>query len=379
MSKRLPSELILEIAKYLIWDTSSHPSTLFVPLKLKFSAEFAMISKGHREVYLREWFRSLTLKSVEDWNYAKEHGIANYARILFLTESALLSHKTVKGHFDLSDSQHIHTLFLDCHNDVGCSKSCGQTQWSYKRIMPRLPRGLKSLAILNGHGPDLQVIRHAITQCPDLEHLRLGRCTKYNRPDDCNFWQNFPKDHDSYFSNKGIDGYSKALGSELAKLIRLKSVFVNVYLTDTKYLNPDQPDPPAPAPTIPETSVIPMLALDNKQTHLHSDQPSFTLPPAPVSETPERNIPLTSSESQDRKDTYDSENSAATVIFECHTGLESVAFISYWSEDHLGWTIYQPKVKDQNCSYQSPHQLPDPGGNQPRVLVAIQAKGGGKV
>ena len=167
----------------------------------------------------------------------------------------------------------------------------------------------------------------------------------------------------------------------MAKLTRLKSIFVNVYLTDTKYLNADQSDPPAstsaPAAVVPLTSMAPMPALDDKQARLHGEQPSIT--PASVSVPLESNIPAASSEPQDRKDTFDSETSAATVIFKCHKGLENVAFISYWSEGHLDWTIYQPKSKDQNCAYQSPHQLPEPGGNEPLVLVAIQAKGGGKV
>lgn len=78
MSKRLPSELTREIAKYLIWGSPAHSSTLFEPIKLDFAAEFAMSSKGNREVYLREWFRSLKLTSAEDWVYAKKHGIASY-------------------------------------------------------------------------------------------------------------------------------------------------------------------------------------------------------------------------------------------------------------------------------------------------------------
>lgn len=372
MTKHLPSELTHEIVMYMVWNTPSHSSTLFEPVKRNFSHNFAMSSKGHREIYIREWFRSLTLTNVEDWIHAKKRGIANYVKILVLTEGALLSHKSVKDNFDLSNWQSIHTLFLDCHNDVGCSKTCGQNQWSYKRIMPRLPRSLKSLAILNGHGPDLQVIRQAITQCPDLEHLRLGRCTKYNRPDNCDFWKNFPKDHDSYFSNKGIDGYANALGSELAKLIHLKSIFVNVYLTDTKYLNAGQAELPTPTPIIPVTPAPPP---DEKQARLYDDQPIVSPVPEPVQ--PE-SIPSISSQAQDRKDTTDSEISAANVIFDCHGDLENVAFISYWSEGHLGWTHYQPKVKRPKGPYQSHHQTPEPGGSASRVLVATEAKGGGK-
>lgn len=163
----------------------------------------------------------------------------------------------------------------------------------------------------------------------------------------------------------------------MAKLTQLKSVFVNVYLTDTKYLNVGQNEPSTPATITLATPENPVPAPDNKQVHLYSNQPSVISVPAPA--LPEINVPATSSESQDRKDTSDSETSAATEIFKCHKGLESVAFISYWSEGHLGWTIYQPKLENHNTSYHSPHQLPEPGGNEPLVLVATQTKGGGKV
>lgn len=130
-------------------------------------------------------------------------------RVLIINESALPSYPLVKAHLDLTKYEGIHTLTLDCHNDVGQSNSLGiKGQWSYKKIVPCLPKNLKSLTILNAHGPDLQIIQRAIKQCKDLESLTLGRCTKFNRPNGCEFWDNFPNDHDSYFSGKGIKGYA---------------------------------------------------------------------------------------------------------------------------------------------------------------------------
>ncbi|KAG9100850.1 hypothetical protein FRC06_003625, partial [Ceratobasidium sp. 370] len=212
--------------------------------------------------------------------------------------------------------QRVHTITLDCHNDVGCTSSsnCKGGQWSYKKIMPRLPRCLKSLIVLNAHGPDLQVIQQAVDQCPDLEHLCLGRCTKFNRPNNCPFWKKFPDDHDSYFSIKGVEGYAKALGTELKRLKRLKSIYVNVYLTDTKYLSPEEnstrPVSESAAPITqdraPET---PSPGRASARSHAPNNQAADT-PSQPAS-----------SESKDRDDTNMAEKSAVRILFECHSAL----------------------------------------------------------
>lgn len=292
-----------------------------------------------------EWSRLLTLSEAKDWKIAMAYRLADHARIVTLKESALLNHASVKAQLDLSGFERIHTLTLDCHNDVGCSNSSGHKgQWSYKRIMPCLPKRLKSLIILNAHGPDLQVIQRAIQQCGDLESLSLGRCTKFNRPNGCDFWKQFPNDHDSYFSGKGIEGYAKALGSELRGLAKLKYIFVNVYLTDTRYLN-EPGDPSTVSPTTPSPTT------NNGSDEAHSEAPSC--PEA------EQSQPI-SAEMQDKKDTKEAENTAANLLFECHASLKAVGFISFWSPDHLGWSV-QPRT-DKDQARISSHRAPDPGG-----------------
>ncbi|KAF8600033.1 hypothetical protein BDV93DRAFT_289777 [Ceratobasidium sp. AG-I] len=343
MAPVLPLEVIQQIAHYVCWGPESHSSTLFQPVKLGFSSQLALSSKAYRKIYLGRWFRSLILRSEGDWNYAQEIGIVGYVKILSIAAGALLLDTSIVDRFNLSSFPSIQTLFLDCHNDVECSKSSEQMQWSYKKIIPRLPPSLKSLVILNAHGPETQVVRQARAQCPGLEHLRLGRCTMFNQPGHCDFWQAFPHDHDAYFSSEGVEEYAKALGKELASLRRLKTLRLGIYLTNSKYLNTGQPGSPNPSPMDPMMHTTPTAPPSGKQAHVLVNQPNAAF--VPVSMPPDIPIPLTSSRFQDRKDTFDLETSAAAILFDCHKGLESVGFNSYWSDDHLGWNIHQPKAK----------------------------------
>ncbi|KDN47425.1 hypothetical protein RSAG8_03565, partial [Rhizoctonia solani AG-8 WAC10335] len=282
MPKILPPDVTFIIVQFVIWELKQYDGTSgFELAKGKFQKGIANASRAYREMYMLEWIRHLTLHEVEDWKFAIKHNFAIHVRALILKEKALPSHAAVKAHLDFSRFELIRALTLDCHNDVGSSASLGiKGQWSYKKIIPNLPKKLKSLAILSAHGPDLQVIQKAIKQCKGLESLTLGRCTKFNRPDRCEFWRNFPSDHDSYFSGKGVDGYANALGTELQGIPNLKSIFVNVYLTDTKYLN--------------ETS--------------------------------------------------------ATVAPTVQPTLQTVGFISYWSKEHLGWSLRGRKEGNKSQS-----------------------------
>jgi hypothetical protein len=227
MPLTLPSEIMLQILILAVWEPQVCPNALSAPVKHKFPSGFSSACKKYHEMLMNEWFYVLILHSAEDWTHALGAHISDYVRyvyaywfvclliilnlgrVLTLKEHALLTYASVKEYLDFSKIRRLHTITLDCHNDVGCSSSSGKSgQWSYKKVMPRLPRSLKSLIVLNAHGPDLQTIQQAVDQCPDLENLYLGRCTKFNRPNKCSFWQKFPNDHDSYFSIKGVEGYS---------------------------------------------------------------------------------------------------------------------------------------------------------------------------
>ncbi|KAG8725140.1 hypothetical protein FRC09_007830 [Ceratobasidium sp. 395] len=196
--------------------------------------------------------------------------------------------------------------------------------------MPRLPKGLKSLIVLNAHGPDLQIIQQAVDQCPDLEHLCLGRCTKFNRPGNCNFWEKFPDDHDSYFSNKGVEGYAKALGTELKRLEKLKTIYVNVYLTDTKYLCLQGSVPSEPVKLTSPASTPEASSRSSNSERACTQLPALNdqapaVPTQPMS---------------DEEYTGQTEKSAVWTLFECHNALQNAAFISYWSPNHLSWSCH---------------------------------------
>ncbi|CUA67854.1 hypothetical protein RSOLAG22IIIB_03285 [Rhizoctonia solani] len=349
MFKTLPTEVILQIIQECIWYLRKCERTFQLELaKGKFHAGIANANKQYHAIYMLEWCRALTLLKVEDWKFAVNHGFAPYVRALTLDEGALPSHTAVK-HLDFSGYEFIHTLTLNCHKDVGRSASLSmKEQWSYKKIIPNLPRNLKSLIVLNAHGPDLQVIQKATKQCKALESLTLGRCTKYNRPHCCEFWQNFPNDHDSYFSGKGVDGYANALGTELQGLPHLKSIFVNVYLTDTKYLNetnstaaPSVQIPQSPTPVTTDIVTVTSKRSSNGQT------------PAPIQGPPNSGAGQPEPrevKSKDQKDTEEAEQTAADILFNCHPALQTVGFVSYWSEKHLGWSVRERKGENTHES-----------------------------
>ncbi|CAE6504771.1 unnamed protein product [Rhizoctonia solani] len=355
MLKLLPTDMVFIIIQFVIWKPRTCERTSELQLaKRKFQKGFASACKAYRGMYMDEWSRCLTLHEVEDWKFAINHEFAAHVRVLTLKEKALLSHAAVKAHIDISGFKRICALTLDCHNDVGHSTSLGvKAQWSYKKIIPNLPKNLKSLTILNAHGPDLQVIQKAIKQCRNLESLTLGRCTKFNRPICCEFWANFPNDHDSYFSGKGVDGYASALVAELQGLTHLKSIFVNVYLTDTKYLNETSPttepviEPPQPTIT-PATSLTTMTAkrASNSQAQAPLDMPATSS----SAQSQQKDV-----KSKDQEDTEEAEKAAAKILFDCHASLRTVGFISYWSKDHLGWSVQQ-RNEDKEL------KSPDPGG-----------------
>ncbi|CAE6429745.1 unnamed protein product [Rhizoctonia solani] len=355
MFKGIPTEVLLQIIQNIIWVLRKCERTSRLELtKGKFQPGIAGASKSYHEMYLLEWCRYLTLFEVKDWKYAVERGFAPHVRILTLQEGALPSHAAVKANLDFSGYKLIHTLTLNCHKDVGCS-SLNKGQWSYKKIVPELPKDLKSLVILNAHGPDLQIIQKATKQCKGLESLTLGRCTKFNQPDCCEFWKNFPNDHDSYFSGKGVDGYANALGTELQGLPHLKSIFVNVYLTDTKYLNETNsaptssvqaPQSPAPSTTDLVTATTKRSSNDQAQTPIQAPLDSNSAQPK------HREV-----KSKDQKDTEEAEENAAGILFDCHPALQSVGFISYWSKEHLGWSVQERKQDNKPKSPNTKEEL----------------------
>ncbi|QRV73286.1 F-box-like domain protein [Ceratobasidium sp. AG-Ba] len=340
----LPSEIMMLITRFLTWDSHAQTSldTLYIPKKAAFPSSFSSTCKLFRQILISEWFYLLKLESPQDWTRAQQIQITGYIRIMIVAENALVSNGP---RLNFSHLENIRIMTLDCHNDVGCSSS-NKGQWSYKKVIPRLPGSLKSLVVLNAHGPDLQVIKQAVEQCPDLEDLCLGRCTKFNRLNNCDFWNKFPDDHDSYFSNKGVDGYAKALGTELKCLKRLKSIYVNVYLTDTKYLSIED------ANVNPASDLAPAIS-EREQVVVHkeitlTDRALQQLEPAQEAshdyQDPQGSRQNSSEDSPPMKNdqdvTLEAELSAANTLFNCHNTLCNVAFVSYWTPSRLGWSIH---------------------------------------
>ncbi|KAF8748538.1 hypothetical protein RHS01_10733 [Rhizoctonia solani] len=351
MHKSTPLDIIFQIIQFVVWELKRCERTLQTELsKGKFQSGVANSCKAYRDMYMLEWTRYLTLHKVEDWKFAIDHNFASHVRSLVIKEDTLPSYTTVKAHLDFSQFDLIHTLTLDCHNDVGHSTSLGlKGQWSYKKIIPNLPRRLKSLVILNAHGPDLQVIQKAIKQCSGLESLTLGRCTKFNRPAGCEFWRSFPNDHDSYFSGQGVDGYANALGTELQGLPNLKAIFVNVYLTDTKYLSEADPEAAASVVQAPQLPPESNPEIENRVSKDATNNTIGSQPPVSVG-SGMMELEKRGTKCQDEKVTEEAENVAAKVLFDCHPALETAGFISYWSKDHLGWSIRKRREENDNKS-----------------------------
>ncbi|KAH7341845.1 hypothetical protein B0J17DRAFT_765850 [Rhizoctonia solani] len=123
----------------------------------------------------------------------------------------------------------LHTLSLDLHSDI--HRKGGR--FAYRDVFTSLPSSLRRLQIRNAHGPDVKIIATVKRCCPDLEELRLGRCSMFNRSPACEFWREFPFEHDSYISSDGTDEYASSLAQELAPLHRLKTLEVGIYLIPT--------------------------------------------------------------------------------------------------------------------------------------------------
>jgi hypothetical protein len=71
------------------------------------------------------------------------------------------------------------------------------------------------------------------------------------------------------------------------------------------------------------------------------------------------------SEDQDQADTKEAEKAAAQTLLQCHDALKAVAFVSYWSPDHVGWNSHTRNSEEITMIPPIPSHLtlPEPGGN----------------
>ncbi|KAF8681318.1 hypothetical protein RHS04_02952 [Rhizoctonia solani] len=152
----------------------------------------------------------------------------------------------------------LHTVIIDAHNDfvprAPTPANISQSIGHYRLVAPQLPSTLRRLWLTNAHGPDVRVIQNACIQCPQLEDLRIERCTlfsprllpdpvesaystsadSYDESHKCHFWSNFPSDHDAYFASIGAPDYASSLADELRPLKHLKRLHMGLYLTPTE-------------------------------------------------------------------------------------------------------------------------------------------------
>jgi hypothetical protein len=108
----------------------------------------------------------------------------------------------------LSKFPQLYAATINVHSDVWRDSN---NRFAYRDIIFALPPSLKRLAITHAHGPDIRIIDTVKKHCPQLEELRLGRCTMFNRIPACDFWVSFPHEHDAYISDDGTDAYAVSL------------------------------------------------------------------------------------------------------------------------------------------------------------------------
>ena len=109
------------------------------------------------------------------------------------------------SHSVLTRFPNLHTISINAHGDITKSET---GQFSYRDLFRELPSSILRFEVTHAHGPDLKVIETLKTCCPNLQVLRLGRCTMFNTSPACDFWTGYPHDHDAYISISGTDDYA---------------------------------------------------------------------------------------------------------------------------------------------------------------------------
>ncbi|KAG8784454.1 hypothetical protein FRC12_018674, partial [Ceratobasidium sp. 428] len=168
------------------------------------------------------WLAVVTARHPHDWQILA--GGLHIVRELRCVDGVLINarHQTMLEKFS-----HLYALSIDAHSDV---QHDDQNRFAYHDLFSSLPRSLRRLEITRAHGPDMKIIAAVKEYCPNLEELRLGRCTVFNSPTICKFWQTFPLDHDSYMSIEDTGSYAHSLAQELAPLQSLRALRLGLYL-----------------------------------------------------------------------------------------------------------------------------------------------------
>ncbi|CAE6459300.1 unnamed protein product [Rhizoctonia solani] len=204
---------------------------------------------------LSRWFSTMVIRKEDDWNIAARLHISTHILELRVLSTALTESVADDVFMRFPN---IHTIIIDAHNDfvphAPTPSNISQSIGHYRLVAPQLPNTLRRLWLTNAHGPDVRVIQNACIQCPQLEDLRIERCTlfsprllpdpvesaystsadSYDESHKCHFWSNFPSDHDAYFASIGAPDYASSLADELRPLKHLKRLHMGLYLTPTE-------------------------------------------------------------------------------------------------------------------------------------------------
>ncbi|KAG8770401.1 hypothetical protein FRC12_004289 [Ceratobasidium sp. 428] len=227
-SQMLPVETIERIADFLfearppIMNRDSATPISCVKPQWNEVAGFMEASPALHAVGYVRWLTVLTVQKPEDW--AIVSCSSQLVRELRCADGALINarHQNILGKFS-----HLYALSIDAHGDVMYDN---RNHFTYRDLFLSLPTSLRRLEIIRAHGPDMKVISAAKEYCPNLEELRLGRCTVFNSPTICKFWQTFPLDHDSYMSIEDTDSYVHSVAQELGPLQSLQRLRLGLYL-----------------------------------------------------------------------------------------------------------------------------------------------------
>ncbi|KAG9081829.1 hypothetical protein FS749_007356 [Ceratobasidium sp. UAMH 11750] len=222
----LPLDVIDRIADYLF--EVHPPSDLNLslicctkPLWADIEGFMSASPELHSMGYMR-WMTVLTIRVPEDWDRVEQ--ISHRVRELRCLDGTFNSpqRRRILLHFE-----HLYAVSIDAHSDFTRND---QNQFAYRDIVKAFPPSLRRLEITRAHGPDIRIIATVKECCPNLEELRLGRCTIFNCPSACDFWRSFPFDHDSYMSSQDTDSYAHSLAQELFALRSLTSLRLGLYL-----------------------------------------------------------------------------------------------------------------------------------------------------
>ncbi|KAG9096963.1 hypothetical protein FRC06_008157, partial [Ceratobasidium sp. 370] len=253
---RLPMDVICTIVDILtspntgvrpvaLDDTSDHPRASPKP-GFEGLRGLSCVSHKIRETVLAMWFRTLYIRTPEDWEAVIRMNIC----VCVLEVRVLAAALDMRRRFPntvLARFPRLHTVFIDAHNDFihvsvlqnnprlsgFLAAHPGKSGFSQ---LSRLvwPDTLRRVWITNTHFGNL-IVPQMLKMCPDLEELCISRCTVFSKNVTgprrlCTFWDSDMKQHEDYFLVKegGTSPWEQLLRVPLLKLRKLELGTYNI-------------------------------------------------------------------------------------------------------------------------------------------------------